>query len=111
MSLCTRYAPSRGHLVMILKSRGLQEGGMQTHPGGIQEVIGAGGLDDLGLLLHAEVLPGELGVHVGLVQLHDLVVADGARVGVVHDPSQAPLGLHVMSRRLVRYGAQVCVAL
>lgn len=37
----------------------------------------------LGLLLNGEVGPGELGVDVLLVQLQDLVVGDGAGVGVV----------------------------
>jgi hypothetical protein len=43
-----------------------------THPLRVEEVVGAGGHDDLGLLFDGEVLPGELGVDVVLVQLQDL---------------------------------------
>lgn len=66
-----------------------------AHPSGVQQVVRAGGLDDLGLLLNCEVGPRELRVNVLLVQLHDLVVADCARVGVVHDACQAPPCLHM----------------
>ncbi len=64
-----------------------------AHPLGVEEVVGARGDDDLGLLLQGEVFPCEIRVHVRLVQLKDLVVADGTRVGVVHDTGQSPLGL------------------
>lgn len=66
-----------------------------AYPLGVEEVVGAWGLDDLGLLLNVEVLPGELRVNVLLVQLHDLIVADAARVGVVHDACQPPLCLQL----------------
>ncbi len=61
-----------------------------AYPCSVEQVVGAGGLDDLGLLLHCEVGPCELRVNVLLVQLQDLIVADCARVGVVHDPRQTP---------------------
>lgn len=69
-------------------------GRRETYPGGVQQVVGARRFDDLGLLLNSEVLPGEVGVDVLLVELQDFIVADGARVGVVHDACQLPLGLH-----------------
>ena len=43
-----------------------------THPLGLQQVVGAGGDDDLGLLLQGEVRPRELRVDVVLVQLQHL---------------------------------------
>jgi hypothetical protein len=61
-----------------------------VYPCSVEQVVGAGGLDDLGLLLHSEVGPCELRVDVLLVQLQDLVVTDRARVCVVHDPRQTP---------------------
>ncbi len=45
---------------------------MKTHPLSVEQVVGAGGYDDLGLLLNREIGPGELGVDVVLVQLQDL---------------------------------------
>ncbi len=65
-----------------------------THPGGVQEIVGAGRLNDFSLLLDGEVLPGELRVHIRLVQLHDLVVANRPRVGIVHDARESTLGLY-----------------
>mmetsp|Transcript_15714 Transcript_15714/g.37324 ORF Transcript_15714/g.37324 Transcript_15714/m.37324 type:complete len:211 (+) Transcript_15714:108-740(+) len=60
--------------------------------GGVEKVVGPRRYDDLCLLLDREVLPGKLRVDVLLVQLQDLVVADGAGVGVVHDSGQLPAG-------------------
>lgn len=82
---------------------------MHAHPGGVKEVVGAGSLDDLSLLLHGEILPGELGVHIGLVQLHDLVVADRPRVGIVHDACQPALCLRTDEKCIVSNPAELLV--
>mmetsp|Transcript_29652 Transcript_29652/g.51563 ORF Transcript_29652/g.51563 Transcript_29652/m.51563 type:complete len:251 (+) Transcript_29652:236-988(+) len=60
----------------------------------VQLVVGALGDQDLVLLLHGEVGPGELRVDVLLVERQHLVVADGPRVAEVVDPGELPLGQH-----------------
>ena len=77
------------------------------HPGCVQQVVGARGFDDLGLLLQVEIAPGKLAVNVLLVQLHDFVVADGPRVGVVHDAGQPSSGLSAGLRRLMATASAV----
>ena len=52
---------------------------------GIQLAVAASGLDDLGLLLKGEVLPGEVGADVLLEESKDLVVGDSTWVGEVVD--------------------------
>ena len=47
------------------------------YPCSVQQVIGSWRDDDLGLLLHREVLPLEGGVHVVLVHLQDLGGGEG----------------------------------
>ena len=61
------------------------------HAVGVEEVVRPRCHDHLGLLLHREVGPREVRVNVLLVQLEDLVVGDGTRVGVVHDAGQLAL--------------------
>lgn len=46
-----------------------------THPLCVEQVVAAWCHDDLGLLLHCEVGPGEVRVNVVLVQLEDLQTA------------------------------------
>lgn len=55
--------------------------------GGIKLAVAASGLDDLGLLLQGEVLPGEIWADVLLEKGKDLVVGDGAGVGEVVNAS------------------------
>lgn len=55
--------------------------------GGIKLAVAASGLDDLGLLLQGEVLPGEIWTDVLLEKGKDLVVGDGAGVGEVVNAS------------------------
>ena len=51
----------------------------------VELTVAPAGLDDLALLVEGEVDPGEGGPDVGLEELQDLVVADGAGVGEVVD--------------------------
>jgi hypothetical protein len=53
--------------------------------GGVELAVAATSLDDLGLLLKGEVLPGEAGADVLLEQREDLVVRDSTWVGEVED--------------------------
>lgn len=53
--------------------------------GGVKLAVGATSLDDLGLLLEGEVLPGEVWANVLLEQGKDFVVGDGTWVGKVVD--------------------------
>jgi hypothetical protein len=55
--------------------------------GGVQLAVGASSLDDLGLLLECEVLPGELWSYVLLEERKDLIVRNGTWVGEVVDSS------------------------
>lgn len=52
---------------------------------GVEHAVGAAGLDDLGLLLEGEVLPGEVWTNVLLEEGENLVVGDGTWVGEVVD--------------------------
>lgn len=74
-----------GDLVVIL----LQLGGQL---GGVELAVAAAGLDDLGLLVQGEVLPGEAGSDDVAEEGEDLVVRDGAGVGEVVDASLLVLG-------------------
>ncbi len=64
-----------------------------AHPLGVQQVVGPGCHNDLGLLLNCEVGPRELRINVLLVHLQNLIMTDSSRVGVVHDSCQASLSL------------------
>eukprot|EP00968_Pinguiococcus_pyrenoidosus_P018502 scaffold1944_cov241-Pinguiococcus_pyrenoidosus.AAC.16 len=57
-----------------------------------QGVVGAAGLDDLGLLFHGEALVLELRIDVLLVEVQDLMVRDRARVAEVVHAREAALG-------------------
>ena len=60
--------------------------------GGIQLAVASSSLDDLGLLLQCEVLPGKIRSDVFLEQTEHLVVGDGAWVGKVVDASVSVRG-------------------
>lgn len=60
--------------------------------GGVKLAVGASGLDDLGLLLEGEVLPGEVWANVLLEEGENLVVGDGTWVGEVVDAGILVLG-------------------
>lgn len=66
--------------------------------GGVELAVAATGLDDLGLLIEREVLPGEVGTDVLLEERQDLVVRDRTRVGEVVDPGLLVLGKEDGSR-------------
>jgi hypothetical protein len=59
---------------------------------GIELAVAAASLDDLGLLLQCEVLPGEIWSDVFLEEGEDLVVGDGTWVGEVVDTGILVLG-------------------
>jgi hypothetical protein len=61
--------------------------------GGVELAVGTAGLDDLGLLLEGEVLPGEVWADILLEESKNLVVGDGTWVGEVVDA-----GLVVLSK-------------
>ena len=58
----------------------------------IQLTITAAGLDDLGLFLQCEVLPGEIWSYVFFEEGQNLVVRDGTWVGEVVDSGFVMLG-------------------
>jgi hypothetical protein len=59
---------------------------------GVELAVASAGLDDLGLLIQCEVLPGEVWADVFLEEGEDLVVGDGTGVGEVVDASILVLG-------------------
>ena len=59
---------------------------------GIELAVASAGLDNLGLLLQCEVLPGKVWANVLLEQGQDLIVGDGTRVGEVVDTSVLMFG-------------------
>lgn len=52
---------------------------------GVELAVGAASLDDLGLLLEGEVLPGEVWANVLLEEGENLIVGDGTWVGEIVD--------------------------
>ncbi len=60
--------------------------------GGVKHAVGAASLDDLGLLLESEVLPGKVWANVLLEEGKDLVVRDGTWVGEIVDTGLFVLG-------------------
>lgn len=59
---------------------------------GIELAVASAGLDNLGLLLQCEVLPGKVWANVLLKQGQDLIVRDSTRVGEVVDTSVLMFG-------------------
>lgn len=60
---------------------------LQLQLGSIQLAVATSSLDDLGLLIQGEVLPGELWANEFLEQSEDFIVGDGTWVGEVVDAS------------------------
>ena len=59
---------------------------------GVELAVASAGLDDLGLLLQCEVLPGKVWADVLLEEGQDLIVGDSTRVGEVVDTSVLVFG-------------------
>lgn len=73
------------HLILVLSK-------LVDKLGSVQLAVGTSGLDNLGLLLEGEVLPGEVWSDVLLEESKNLVVRDGSRVGEVVDTGLLVLG-------------------